>query len=302
MRRSSRPVLAITAAVLGGALAASSSAAARYPVSWNVLTALATGVLQPGTPPAGSNLSACSLSAHPYPVVLVHGTIENQNDNWQAVAPTLANDGYCVYSFTYGQTWYSGGIGAIGDIHASAKQLGSFVQHVLSKTGAKQVDIVGHSQGGMLPRLYMKEDGGVAFVHRLVGISSSNNRANVSGLSTILNLVPGAELVLSLGCPACTQQTTQPLYDYLNSGEVTYPSVVYTVIQSTHDEVVGPPYTQAFLPSAPNVTNETVQQVCPNDPVGHIGLPYDPDAVRMVLNALNPAHAQPVSCSTGFGL
>ena len=302
MGRASCRVLAITVAVLAAALAASSSAAASYPVNWNVLTAFATGIVQPDTPPPGSNLPPCSLAAHPYPVVLVHGTIENQNDNWQAVAPTLANDGYCVYSFTYGRTWYSGGIGAIGDIHASAKQLGSFVHYVLSKTGAKQVDIVGHSQGGMLPRLYMKEDGGVPYIHRLVGISSSNNRANVSGLSTILNLVPGAELVLGLGCPACTQQTTQPLYDYINSGEVTYPSVLYTVIQSTHDEVVGPPYTQAFLPSASNVINETVQQVCPNDPVGHIGLPYDQDAVQMVINALDPAHAQAVSCSAGFGL
>lgn len=85
-------------------------------------------------------------------MVLVHGTFENQDDNWQAIAPTLANDGYCVYAFTYGQTWYSGGLGGVADVYSSAHRLGSFIQTVLSATRVKQVDLVGHSQGGMLPR------------------------------------------------------------------------------------------------------------------------------------------------------
>ena len=54
-------------------------------------------------------------AAHPQPVVLLHGVFQNQNMAWQALAPTLANDGYCVYTMTYGQTLYSGNLGAIGD-------------------------------------------------------------------------------------------------------------------------------------------------------------------------------------------
>lgn len=59
---------------------------------------------------------------------------------------------------------------------------------------------------------------------------------------------------------------------------------------------------QSCLPAGRNVADETVQQLCPADPVGHAGLPYDPDALQMVVNALDPRGAQPVICSRGFGL
>jgi hypothetical protein len=44
----------------------------------------------------------CTSSIHPVPVILVHGTWENQNDNWRALSPYLKNNGYCVYTFNYG--------------------------------------------------------------------------------------------------------------------------------------------------------------------------------------------------------
>jgi hypothetical protein len=47
------------------------------------------------------------------------------------------------------------------------------------------------------------------------------------------------------------------------------------------------------------VTNEYVQDTCPSDPVGHVGLAFDSGVARMVANALDPAHAQPVVCSFG---
>ncbi len=57
----------------------------------------------PRTPPPGANNFSCKLTAaHPYPVVLVHGTLANMNDNWRAASPILANHGYCVFAFNYG--------------------------------------------------------------------------------------------------------------------------------------------------------------------------------------------------------
>jgi triacylglycerol esterase/lipase EstA (alpha/beta hydrolase family) len=295
-------VAAAAAVLIGMTTVASEAASAQqYPENWNVLSAFAGGVWEPGTPPAGANVSSCQLtSTHPNPVVLVHGTFENQNDNWQAIAPFLANDGFCVYTFTYGQTWYSGGIGGVGDIYSSAKQLGSFVQRVLTQTGAGQVDLVGHSQGGMLPRVYLKDGGGVPFVHQIVGLAADNYIPGVSGVTELAELIPGAQAVLDFGCPSCSEQTSQSFFNQLNSGTVTYPTVQYSEIESTHDEVVTP-YQHAFLPAAPNVTDETVQQYCPDDPVGHIGIVYDSDVAQMVANALAPALAQPVLCSSGFG-
>ncbi|MFD1045711.1 esterase/lipase family protein [Kibdelosporangium lantanae] len=41
-------------------------------------------------------------ATHPDPVVLVHGASANMTENWQTLAPLLANNGYCVYALTYG--------------------------------------------------------------------------------------------------------------------------------------------------------------------------------------------------------
>src|SRR5258708_2052928 len=71
----------------------------------NVFTGLAAEMGGPSSMPPGSDNWACHVSAqHPYPVVLVHGTIANQALSWQALSPMLANAGYCVYGFNYGAT------------------------------------------------------------------------------------------------------------------------------------------------------------------------------------------------------
>ncbi len=59
------------------------------------------------------------------------------------------------------------------------------MQKVLAATGAKQVDIVGHSQGGMMPRYYLRFLGGAAKVETLVGLAPSNHGTTVNGLFTL---------------------------------------------------------------------------------------------------------------------
>src|SRR5262245_25406343 len=123
--------------------------------------------LDPETPPPGANRWSCEPSdAHPRPVVLVHGTFANQHANWTAVSPLLVNEGYCVFTRNYGRTRFSPVYG-VGDIRASAEELRGFVDKVLARTRAEQVDIVGHFQGGLMPRYYLKELGGASKVHAL---------------------------------------------------------------------------------------------------------------------------------------
>src|SRR5207253_349364 len=83
-------------------------------------------------------------------------------------APLPANHGYCVFTFNYGGSSASSVVQGTGDIAASAGQLASFVTRVRAATGAAKVDLVGHSQGGMMPRYYLKFLGGAALVNRLV--------------------------------------------------------------------------------------------------------------------------------------
>src|SRR5579871_3367172 len=53
---------------------------------------------------AGGNNNCKPSAAHPYPVVLVHATFADEGSNWVTLSPLLANAGYCVYGFNYGET------------------------------------------------------------------------------------------------------------------------------------------------------------------------------------------------------
>ena len=250
---------------------------------------VATELFAPTSMPPGSNNGSCRpTSTHPNPVILVHGTVANAAFSWQALSPMLANDGYCVYAFNYGRNSSTlSHFFALTDIAASAAELSTFVDQVLASTGAAKVDLVGHSQGGMMPRYYLKHLGGEAKVDKLVGLAPSNHGTTVLGLSARLrNLkLAGVPVTSRVGCVSCTQQIAPSAFlDGLNAGGDTVPGVRYTVIESKYDEVVTP-YTSAFL-SGPNVRNILVQDHCAIDLTEHIGIIYDPVALQYVMNAL----------------
>lgn len=290
--------IAMSAGVLG--LTAGTAAAAvpstAGPAQNNFASALGFSLLDPNATPPGANDFSCQPSAaHPFPVVLVHGTFENQYDNWADLSPQLVAQGYCVFSLNYGGTSGSA-IQGVNEIGASAQQLATFVQQVLQATGASQVDIVGHSQGGMMPRFFIKNLGGAAEVHSLVGLVPSNEGTDLDGLVELANLIPGANALVASACEACVEQEDGSTFlTDLNAGAQTDPAVNYTVITTTHDEVVTP-FSNAFLPAAANVTNETLQNFCPNDTTEHVGMSYDQPALQLVFNALDPATAVTPSC------
>jgi triacylglycerol esterase/lipase EstA (alpha/beta hydrolase family) len=244
----------------------------------------------------GANDWSCRpSSAHPRPVVLVHGTFANGSLNWTAAAPALAAHGYCVFALTYGAVPGVPVLRAIGPVDGSAAQLATFVNGVLAATGAGKVDVVGHSQGGMMPRYYMRFLGGAAKVHTLVGLAPSNHGTTLNGLADLAKAFPGGSDLLASGCPACADQTAgSELLTRLNAGGDTLPGVRYTVIATRFDTVVTP-YTSQFL-DGPGVHNVTLQDLCPVDLSDHAGLAFDPVTLHEVLNALDPAHASTTNC------
>ncbi|GAA0474485.1 esterase/lipase family protein [Streptomyces olivaceiscleroticus] len=288
-RRAATAVSALALA-LGAVTAATPTAAAA-----TATPATATNA----TVSAGWNDYSCKPSAaHPRPVVLVHGTLGNSVDNWLALAPYLVARGYCVFSLDYGQLPGVPLFHGLGPIDKSAEQLSAYVDRVLAATGAEKADLVGHSQGGMMPRYYLKFLGGAAKVNALVGIAPDNHGTDVNGLTRLVDQIPGAKKYLESQAPGLSDQIVgSDFLNRLNEGGDTVPGVRYTVIATKYDEVVTP-YKSQFL-NGPNVRNVLVQDLCPTDFAEHlvIGL-ADRVAFHEAANALDPAHATPTTCSS----
>jgi triacylglycerol esterase/lipase EstA (alpha/beta hydrolase family) len=240
--------------------------------------------------PAGANVPCTPSAAHPYPVVLTEGTFASMYNSFGAIAPDLANNGYCVYAFNYGQTLPLTGFFAMGDIRSSAQQLSAEVNRVLSQTGASKVDIVGWSQGGMMPRYYINQLGGASKVNMLVGFAPSNFGTNLDGLINLLadlGTLGLATALLAVTCNACVQQFQGSSFLNNLNQTPTSPGVKYVNIETSDEDVVTP-YTNAFLPAGPNVQNITLQNQCSQDASDHLSIAYDSNALQDMINALGP--------------
>ncbi|WP_027343134.1 esterase/lipase family protein [Hamadaea tsunoensis] len=259
--------------------------------------AQAASLLTPDAPPPGANDWSCHPSAgHPRPVVLIHGTFANALSSWGRISAELKNNGYCVFALDYGGA-AGNPVKATAHIPDSAAELASYVDSVLTATGAAKVDLVGYSQGGgVMPRWYLAFDGGAAKVGRLVGISPSNHGTTLDGLGLLANAL-GLDVSLLAGPAAQDQLVGSEVNQTLDAQGDTRPGVAYTTIVSRLDEVVTP-YQNQYLTAGPGatVTNYTLQNFCPLDLSDHLHTPYDPAAVALTLNALDPAHPRTVSC------
>ncbi|HEY2632080.1 MAG TPA: alpha/beta fold hydrolase, partial [Solirubrobacteraceae bacterium] len=213
-------ILAVIAAALAVAMGA--SAASAYSVPYGN-TALGDAIWNETWAPesvVGANNNCKPTAAHPYPVVLVHATLADEGSNWVTLAPLLANEGYCVYAFNYGETAASlpiipfvtpGRIDGLGHIEKSAEELKTFVGKVISKSGASKVDLVGHSQGGMMPNYYIKFLSGASKVNELIGLAPSNHGTTLDGLTNLLEDFPFASefttgLLELFGAPSLPEQ------------------------------------------------------------------------------------------------
>ncbi|HEU5038060.1 MAG TPA: alpha/beta fold hydrolase [Nocardioides sp.] len=235
----------------------------------------ADGLPLPTSPfgePTGANDWSCQPTAErPEPVVIVHGTFGDRKSLLDDLSAAMVDEGFCVFSLDYGNR-------GTGDIRKSARQLKRFVGRVLDATGAAKVSMVGHSQGGMMPRYYIRFLGGARHVDDLVGLSPSNHGTTIVGSSD--NPLTGGF------CTSCNQQAAgSPFLTRLNRGDETPGDVSYTQITTKYDEVVVP-YTSAYLAEGPRTTNVTIQDSCPADSAEHVFIPMSRTAIQWVLDAL----------------
>jgi triacylglycerol lipase len=172
----------------------------------------------------------------------------------------------------------------MGDIAATTRDLARFVSSVRAQTGAAKVDLVGHSQGGLVARQYVKFEGGASTVDSLVMFGAPNHGTLVANLARLFTVGT------CLGIVACQQMTigSSFLAD-LNAGDDTIGSVRYTSFYTAYDEVVVP-YTTSAL--ADGATNVKIQSQCPLRFLEHVAGIHDGTLFSGIRDAL--AH-QPIT-------
>jgi triacylglycerol lipase len=270
-----------------------------------VLCLTTTAQAAPDPPPAGANDFGCEPSAaHPRPVVLVHGLGANMQENWSYHSPRIKAAGYCVFALTYGvdprTALFPVKVGGTIPMERSAPELAAFVDRVLAATGAEQVDLVGHSEGTVMPRYYLERLGGAPKVKRFVALTPLWRGTEVGGAAMLRDLAkplglaaPLVNLVASL-CGSCPQFLRgSPYLNDLNADGEAIPGIEHTNVVTRYDELVTPPTSGVMRDGG---TNIILQDVCPADLSEHLAIAFDPVVTQLILNALDPEHAQPVRC------
>ena len=228
-----------------------------------VVTATAAAPVEAQTPPKD-------------PVVIVGGFLTGQpiaDIFYSGLAGRLRADGYQAFIF--------GPVAAgTADIRESAAALNQFVDGIRATTGAQKVDLIGHSQGGLTGRYYIKSLGGAAEVDSMISLASLHYGTSVANLGSFLLLGNCAGIV---GCEQ--MRIGSSFLNELNAGDDTIGNVAYANIATIWDELVIP-YTSGFLHNDGNNTNVTVQAQCPFRFVEHIGVALDATVYSGVVDAL----------------
>jgi pimeloyl-ACP methyl ester carboxylesterase len=111
--------------------------------------------------------------AGPRPIIVVHGYAMNRA-NFLPLARRLAAAGLGpVLGFEY---W------TLGKTASAARKLAAYVDEVRAATGAADVDVIGHSMGGVVGRYFVQLGGGDGVVRNLVTIGSPHAGTDVSAI------------------------------------------------------------------------------------------------------------------------
>jgi triacylglycerol lipase len=166
--------------------------------------------------------------------------------------------------------------GGTGDLEVQAGVLNAYVNRAI-QGGARSVDVVGYSAGGVVARVWDVEHDGASKARRIVTLGSPLHGAELAAAGAVVDpavcpaacqeLVPGSSLLTRLdGMPFTGRPGWLSLW--------------------TVDDMVVQPPDSARLAGAVNVP---LQSVCPGSVIQHGQLPTNPLVVGIVLRALGPA-------------
>ncbi|MFF9348135.1 esterase/lipase family protein [Streptomyces sp. NPDC014734] len=126
----------------------------------------------PATAPSVSPVAGDGYDAERLPVVLLHGFIDNRSV-FVLLRRSLARHGWRHLEFLN----YSP---LTRDIRTAAELLGRHVEEICARTGHQEVDIVGHSLGGLIARYYIQRLGGDQRVRTLVTLGTPHGGTAVA--------------------------------------------------------------------------------------------------------------------------
>ncbi|WP_406507190.1 esterase/lipase family protein [Streptomyces sp. NBC_00212] len=151
----------------------------------------------PAPDPAAAPQLPTAGRSHP-PVVLLHGFIDNRSV-FVLLRRSLARHGWRhLESLNYSPL--------TGDIRVAAELLGRHVEEICARTGHREVDMVGHSLGGLIARYYVQRLGGDLRVRTLVTLGTPHSGTRSAQLAhahpIVRQMCPGSDLIEELRRPA----------------------------------------------------------------------------------------------------
>ncbi|MER6711835.1 MULTISPECIES: alpha/beta fold hydrolase [unclassified Streptomyces] len=223
--------------------------------------------------PTGDGAAQLPTQAKP-PVVLLHGFIDNRSV-FVLLRRSLAQHGrQQIESLNYSPLTC--------DIRAAAALLGRHIEEVCERTGARQVDVVGHSLGGLIARYYVQRLGGDTRVRTLVTLGTPHSGTRVAPLADAHPIVrqmrPGSPVLEELTRPAPGCRTH------------------FVSFWSDLDHVMDPLETACI--DHPDLSAQNVRVTG----IGHLALPVHPAVANGIRQVLDTAHPGEPSAGRADGL
>ena len=221
---------------------------------------------------------------HESPVLYIHG-VTSRSRAFRPNAERLRDEGFWVWGYGYGDMFAPGFYG-MGNLDSIIEDVHANVDHVLEQTGAKQLDIVAHSQGGLMTKLFIA-NGGAPKVRRVVAMGANFHGTDVRGRATrfapLISRYPRA--ASTLASPGVIQQLADSPWvrTHLNVPD-TYPEIVYTSLYSPADVLVTPNETSMLASvSGADVVNINVAEAYGGYAPRHALMERDPLFIELTL-------------------
>ena len=214
------------------------------------------------------------------PIVLVAGMTQNED--------TVAPLAMALRAREHDVTVYVPSNDGLDDIHGYAKQLATSVDAVRRRTNAAKIDLIGHSEGGLTARQYVKDQLENAPVQNLISLGSPQQGTDLGSLNALLRATGIEYLSVALE----QMITGSRFLAELNAGDATPGTVRYVTI-GTREDIVTQPVEHAGIPGAENID---MQAVCPERKVGHFGM-FEDGWVLSVIDAVLAGEAASGDCN-----